>query len=102
MTPHELFERISVWLGMCDQIQPPLSQSPGVAKIKAAVENDWDNQMLGSAAELEMIKELENTLLGNDLKQAIAFARGKDRSKLPDIERLLRKVQKYMSKNNLT
>ncbi len=53
--------------------------------MKAAAENDWDSQMLGNAAESEMIKELETTPAGNDLNQVIDFGRGKDRRKLPDI-----------------
>ena len=102
MTSHELYERITVWLGMSDQIQPPPTQTPGAAVIQDGFENDYDNQMLKNAGDLEVIKELNNTPAGNDLRQAIDFGRSKDRSKLTDIERLFKAVQKYMFQNHLT
>ena len=96
MNARKLFEKISSWKVMYNQIPLPLSSNTDAEKIKTETDLEWDTQMLQNASKLEVIHRIVGTPIGETLTAAIELARTNDRKNIPEIRRLLIDVQKYM------
>lgn len=99
MNRHELYDRISTWNSMFEQIEIPPSRVPEIEAIRQRVKAQTNEARLCAVAQMEVPEELVGTVLENDLRTAIAYARATDPSKLNEIHDMLIKVQKYMRNN---
>ena len=96
MNAHKLFEKISAWKVMYNQIPLPLSNNTDDDKIKIETDLEWDTQMLKNASKLEVIHRIIGTPVEKTLAAAIELASTNDRKNIPEIRKLLIDVQKYM------
>lgn len=101
MARHELFERIQTWNVVFDKFTLSPTDNQDAERLVNQFDDDWDNNMLKNASALEMIEELENTVVEKKLINAISLAKSKDKTKLDEIHLLLLEVQKFMYQNNL-
>jgi len=101
MNAHKLFEKISAWKVMYEQIPLPLSNNADADKIKTETDLEWDSQMLKNASKLEVVHRIIGTPIGETLTAAIELARTNDRKNIPEIRKLLIDVQKYMYEYDL-
>lgn len=99
MNRHELYDRISTWNSMFEQIEIPPSRVPEIEAIRQRVKAQANEARLCAVAQMEVPAELEGTVVENNLRTAIAYARAIDPSKLDEIHDMLLEVQKYMRNN---
>jgi glutathione S-transferase len=89
MTDRELSERITVWLNLAHQHPLPPPTSGEVAEIQTQVNATWERERLDAVAEMAVTDGIVGSLAGEALEKAIALARTKTASHLPEIEKLL-------------
>ncbi|MFA5790576.1 MAG: hypothetical protein WC976_05920 [Caldisericia bacterium] len=101
MSPHELFEQISVWKGFYEQPLLPMASNPDVYNIRTMLETKWYKELFYNASQLIVIDILVGSPAEQPLAMAIELAHIGDSKSLPEIYRLLVDVKKYMYEHGL-
>ena len=101
MTIPDLHERIRSWLWLYDHIPFPSSGETIVHLFTKTVTNNWESEKFSSIVEMELPKELEGTVVEENLKMAIGYALEWDEAKVKGIQELLVKIMNYYRDNHL-